>query len=161
MESPSVRPCPECGTNNRTRARSCRQCGAPLNSDWLEKPRLREKILRRTDFIAAARANQRATRRLIMLLLVVLAVLGYLLGWSLQGMTGHLPFEQGRVLFISGWGVLAALALIVIGATWSWVSFRAGDRIVLRMTGANPVTVDEEPRLHNVIEEMAIAAGIR
>jgi heat shock protein HtpX len=162
MESPTDKPCPECGTANRAHAVTCRQCGAPLVSNWEDKPRLRNKILRRTDFMAAARANQRATRRLVVLLLVVLAVLGYLLGWSLQTLTGYGPAaEQQGIWFISRWGGLSALVLIGIGAVWSWISFRAGDRIILRMTGANPVTVDEEPQLHNVVEEMAIAAGIR
>jgi heat shock protein HtpX len=161
MDSPTARPCPECGTANRLQARTCRQCGAPLISDWQEKPRLRNKILRRTDFIAAARANQRATRRLVLLLLLILAVLGYLLGWSMQAMTGIIPQESPGAWFASRWGAWTALVLFFIGALWSWISFRAGDRIILRMTGANAVTVDEEPQLHNVVEEMAIAAGIR
>ena len=161
MESPTVRPCPECGTANRAHARTCRQCGAPLISDWQDRPRLRNKILLRTDFTAAARANQRATRRLVLLLLMMLVVLGYLLGWSLQAMTGSVPLDHQGIWFASRWGGWTALVLFFIGAIWSWISFRAGDRIVLRMTGANPVTVEAEPQLHNVVEEMAIAAGIR
>jgi heat shock protein HtpX len=161
MESPAARSCPECGTANRPQARTCRQCGAPLISDWQDRPGLRNKILLRTDFMAAARANQRATRRLVLLLLLVLAVLGYLLGWSMQAMTGSFPLEHQGIWFASRWGVWLAFVLFLIGALWSWISFRAGDRIVLRMTGANPVTAEAEPQLHNVVEEMAIAAGIR
>jgi heat shock protein HtpX len=88
-------------------------------------------------------------------------VLGYLLGWSLQAMTGNIPVEKETIWFASRWGGWTALVLCFIGAVWSWISFRAGDRIILRMTGADPVSVDEEPQLHNVVEEMAIAAGIR
>ncbi len=161
MESPAAKPCPECGTVNRPRASACRQCGAPLVSDWQDKPGLRNKVLLRTDFMAAARANQRATRQLVLLLLLVLAVLGYLLGWSMQAMTGTIPLAHQGIWFASRWGAWTALVLFFIGAVWSWISFRAGDRIILRMVGANPVTVDEEPQLHNVVEEMAIAAGIR
>jgi heat shock protein HtpX len=161
MESPVTKPCPECGTANRAHARTCRQCGAPLVGDWQDRPALRKKILRRTDFMAASRANQRATRRLVLMLLLILAVLGYLLGWSMQALTGHVPSDQQGFWFASRWGVSTAIVLISIGALWSWVSFRAGDRIILRMTGATPVTVEEEPQLHNVVEEMAIAAGIR
>jgi heat shock protein HtpX len=156
MGSPVAKPCPECGTVNRTRASTCRQCGAPLVSNWQDKPGLRNKVLLRTDFMAAARANQRATRRLVLLLLLVLVVLGYLLGWSMQSMTGL----HQDIWFASVWGAWTALVLFFIGAVWSWISFRAGDRIILRMTGSRPVTVDEEPQLHNVVEEMAIAAGI-
>ena len=161
MESPATRVCPECGSANRLNARACRQCGAPLTGDWREKPGLRKKVLLRTDFVAAARANQRATRRLVLVLLLILVVLGYLLGWSLQTLTGYLPPESRTVWVISRWGVWTALVLFFIGTLWSWISMRAGDRVVLRMTGSDPVSVDEEPQLHNVVEEMAIAAGIR
>jgi len=161
MESSPTKPCPECGAANRPHARICRQCGAPLISDWQEMPLLRNKVLRRTDFMAAARANQRATRRLVLVLLLVLVVLGYLLGWSLQAMTGDIPVKNETIWFASEWGGWTALVLCFIGAVWSWISFHAGDRIILRMTGADAVTVDEEPQLHNVVEEMAIAAGIR
>ena len=153
--------CPECGTANRPHARTCRQCGAPLVKDWQERPRLANKVLRRTDFMAAARANQRATRRLILLLLSILVVLGYLLGWTTQALAGVYPTDATSIWFPSRWGFTAAAVLFVAGALWSWISFRQGDRIVLRMTGAQPVTADEEPQLHNVVEEMAIAAGIR
>ena len=153
--------CPECGTANRAHARTCRQCGAPLVSNWQDRPRLAKKVLRRTDFMAAARANQQATRRLILVLLSILVVLGYLLGWSMQALAGVYPADADTIWFPSRWGFNAALVLFVAGSLWSWISFRQGDRIVLRMTGAQPVTVDEEPQLHNVVEEMAIAAGIR
>jgi heat shock protein HtpX len=153
--------CPECGALNRPHARSCRQCGTPLAADWQQSRHLRNKILRRTDFIAAARANQTATRRLVMILLLILGVLGYLIGWSLQLAGGNLPPGTETVWFVSRWGMLAALVLFTIGSLWSWIAFRQGDRIVLRVTGAHPVTSDEEPVLHNVVQEMALAAGIR
>jgi heat shock protein HtpX len=122
---------------------------------------MRNKVLRRTDFMAAARANQTATRRLITLLLLILAILGYLVGWSLQLLIENLPDNLESSWFLSSWGVWGALGLFVFGATWSWVAFSQGDRIVLRLTGAQEVSVDDEPVLHNVVEEMAIAAGIR
>ena len=153
--------CPECGTANRAHARSCRQCGAPLVSNWQERPRLANKVLRRTDFMAAALANQKATRRLILVLLSILVILGYLAGWSMQALAGSYPVDAETVWFPSRWGFTAALVLFLAGSLWSWISFKQGDRIVLRMTGAQAVTVDEEPQLHNVVEEMAIAAGIR
>src|SRR5206468_5899721 len=39
-------------------------------------------------------------------------------------------------------------------------SYFAGDRIVLASTGAREVTAEQEPRLHNIVEGIAIAAGI-
>jgi heat shock protein HtpX len=121
---------------------------------------MRNKVLRRTDFMAAARANRRSTRRLVAALLFILCVLGYLIGWSMQLGAQGLPEPAHTIWFFSGWGMLCALGLFSIGAIWSWIAFRSGDRIVLRLTGANEVTPDDEPVLHNVVEEMAIAAGI-
>jgi heat shock protein HtpX len=132
----------------------------PFATDWQTHRLLRNKVLRRTDFLAAARANQRATLRLVGALLLILGVLGYLLGWSLQLTVHGLPEDTLSVWFVSRWGVWCSLVLFGIGALWSGIAFRSGDRIVLRLTGAREVTADEEPVLHNVVEEMAIAAGI-
>lgn len=152
--------CPECNAANRPHASTCTQCGAPLDVHWQDSRRLRNKVLRRTDFMAAARANQKATRRLVAFLLLILGVLGYLLGWSMQLFTADLQQQQGSVWFLSRWGVWCALALFTVGAGWSWIAFRSGDKIILRLTGAQRVTAAAEPVLHNVVEEMAIAAGI-
>ena len=152
--------CPECNAANRPHARFCTQCGALLKKNGQDSPRIRHKLLRRTDFMAAARANQTATRRLITLLMMILAILGYLLGWSLQLLMGVLPDNLQSIWFLSHWGVWGALGLFVFGAVWSWVAFSQGDRIVLRLTGAREVSADDEPVFHNVVEEMAIAAGI-
>ena len=121
---------------------------------------MRNKVLRRTDFMAAARANQRATQRLVTMLLVILTLLGYLIGWGLQIGMGHYPPDVQSALFVSRWGINGALGLLIISSLWVWIAFRSGDRIVLRLTGATEVTADEEPVLHNVVEEMAIAAGV-
>ena len=160
MPHSSPNHCPECNAVNGAHARACIQCGAPLVKDWQDSRRLRNKILRRTDFMAAARANQRATRRLVAFLLLTLGVLGYLLGWSLQLFAADFSEQLTSVWFLSHWGVWCALGLFTFGTGWSWVAFRSGDRIVLRLTGAQRVTSAEEPVLHNVVEEMAIAAGI-
>lgn len=160
MKAAHNRYCPECKAVNGPHAKTCTQCGAPLVSDWQDHRRLRNKVLRRTDFMAAARANQRATRRLVISLLLILGVLGYLLGWSLQLFTADFSEPPTSVWFPSSWGIWCALGLFGFGAVWSWIAFRSGDRIVLRLTGAQRVTAADEPVLHNVVEEMAIAAGI-
>lgn len=160
MSSTLDSPCPECGARNRPAARACTQCGAPLAADWQQHRRLRNKVLRRTDFLAAARANRRATRNLVISLLLVLAVLGYLIGWSLQLFAGDIPPGVESPWFFSRWGAWWALALLLVGTVWTWIAFSRGDRIVLRLTGARAVTPEEEPQLHNVVEEMSIAAGI-
>src|SRR5439155_11443203 len=48
----------------------------------------------------------------------------------------------------------------VIAITMTWLSYRHGDRVVLAVSRAREVTHDQEPRLHNIIEGLCIAAGI-
>ncbi len=160
MPSSHSKQCPECGAANRLHARSCRQCGTPLVANWQDSRRLSNKVLRRTDFMAAARANQKATRWLVTILLLILGVLGYLIGWSMQLLSFDIAGGLDTVWFVSRWGVWGALGLFSIGSIWCWIALRQGDRIVLRLTGARAVSPAEEPQLHNVVEEMAIAAGI-
>jgi heat shock protein HtpX len=57
-------------------------------------------------------------------------------------------------------GLVAALVAIGVAVAGAILSYRAGDRIVLRISGARPLRADEQPVLHNVVNEMAIAANI-
>lgn len=54
---------------------------------------------------------------------------------------------------------VAVVALVgaVLMATWSW--FRGADAI-LRMSGATRLAKADDPPLYNVVEEMAVAAGV-
>jgi heat shock protein HtpX len=152
--------CPECGADNSPGAAVCRLCRALLRPDVTPKRRLQRKILHRTDFVGAARENERRTRRLIALLLSTTATLGYLLGWNLQLLADAAPSPGHAVWFLSGWGIAAAAALLSVGAGWAAIAIRVGDRVVLALTGAKEVSPDEQPQLHNVVEEMAVAAGL-
>src|SRR5262249_54776754 len=51
-------------------------------------------------------------------------------------------------------------ALVSIGLVASAVTFAFGGRLTLGLADAREVTADQEPALHNVVEEMAIAAGL-
>lgn len=77
----------------------------------------------------------------------------------------------GCVLLLEGLGAVFALA----AGTPYWVglpiataiatfllllSFYGGDRIVLTVSRARPLTHEDNPRLFNVVEEMSIAAGL-
>ena len=152
--------CPDCGAVNRAHARTCRLCGTPLSAAAAAKPRVQRKLLRRTDFIAASRANIKATNRLILILLLIGAVLGYLIGWNIEIWGSQQALQQPTVWFVSAWGVIGAVILVAVGAVWSVVTLQAGDKIVLSIVDAHPVSREQEPQLHNVVEEMAIAAGI-
>lgn len=152
--------CPECRTSNRPAAKTCRMCGALLKPEARDEPRIQRKVLRRTDFVAAMHANQRHTRSLIVILTATGTLLGYLIGWALQAGSGNVPPGTASPWFFSAWGLTGAMMLLAASVVWTAVAFRSGDRIIMRMTGAHEVTVDEEPQLHHVVEEMALASGL-
>jgi heat shock protein HtpX len=88
-------------------------------------------------------ANKRKTVLLVLGALLLFGVVGYVIG--------VFYLETGWVGLAIALGIAAAMA---IG------SYRYGDRLVLASTRARPVTPDEEPRLHNIVEGLAIAAGL-
>ncbi|MDY0873500.1 M48 family metallopeptidase [Dongia rigui] len=111
-----------------------------------------------TDFLAAQSENRRNTWLLIVGLILLGGILGYLIGWALEAWSGDAGFET--FVTVSPLGVLGAAVLAGIGIVSSGVTLFAGDRVVTVMAGAKEVTADQEPMLHNVVEEMSIAAGL-
>ena len=87
-------------------------------------------------------ANKRKTAILFVLAVLLLGGVGYALG---------LLTDSGPV------GLVLA---VVIAVALSVGSFLYGDRIVLASTRAKAVSKEEAPRLHNIVEGLAIAAGI-
>jgi len=161
MPEHSTISCPECGATNQRNSTTCRLCGNLLKTERANKKRIRKKLLRRTDFIAASRANQSATRKLVLLLLGIAIMLGYLIGWSAQLSAGIFPENtQDPLLFVSTWGIIGAVILLAISLVWTAIAFKRGDRIVMKMTGARLAGYDSEKQLHNIVEEMALAAGV-
>jgi heat shock protein HtpX len=158
-DSASALSCPDCGASNRPQAGRCQLCGSllPARSGLAGRG---SKVLRRTDFVGAARANQARTNLLIWLLLLVSTGFGYLLGWNLELLSQPPLTPSDPIWLFSSWGILAALALLLLGIGWSALALRVGDKVVLRLTGAQPVSDDTELQLHNVVEEMAVAAGL-
>ena len=88
-------------------------------------------------------ANKRKTFLLIFGAIILLGVVGYVIGWWL--------------LRSGPYGLVGAVALAVV---LSFTSYFAGDRIVLASTRAKQVSPQEQPRLHNIVEGLSIAAGI-
>jgi heat shock protein HtpX len=87
-------------------------------------------------------ANKRKTVLLIFGAIVLLGAVGYVLGlWYGNGI----------------YGLVGAVALAVV---LSLGSFFGGDRLVLASTRAREVSPQDQPRLHNVVEGLSIAAGI-
>ncbi len=112
-----------------------------------------------TDFLAAQRANRRNTIWLILVLLALGGGFGYLIGAVIDAYSTQPGFNFDPFA-VSAVGLLGAAIFIGIGLGASAVTFMAGDKVIVGLTGAHEVTAEEEPVLHNVVEEMAIASGV-
>jgi heat shock protein HtpX len=88
-------------------------------------------------------ANKRKTFLLIVLAIAFTGAIGWFIG--------YLWFRGGAV------GLVFAVVLALI---LSLSSYFYGDKMVLASTRAKKVTPEQEPRLHNVVEGMAIASGV-
>ncbi len=85
--------------------------------------------------------NIRKTWLLMVGFLVLVIAIGYGISWYLGS-----PI----ILYVA-----VAFALIMnVGSYWF------SDKIVLRMTGAKPVTLEENRELYNIVENLAITAGL-
>jgi heat shock protein HtpX len=90
-------------------------------------------------------ANKRKTVLLIFGAIVLLGAVGYVLGFWYGG---------------SGSGVYGLVGAVALAVVLSLGSFFGGDRLVLASTRAREATPQEQPRLHNIVEGLSIAAGI-
>lgn len=68
-----------------------------------------------------------------------------------------LGYVFGQLMRIGYGGVVLAL---IIAIAMSWTGYYHSDKIVLAMSRARPVEKEEHPYLYNVIEGLAIAAGV-
>jgi len=79
---------------------------------------------------------------LILVVLVLAGGIGYLFGYL---------FQAGPA------GLVLALGIAAVG---SWSSYMYGDRLVLRVSRAQPAAREQYPKLHNIVEGLCIAAGM-
>jgi heat shock protein HtpX len=91
-------------------------------------------------------ANKRNSVLLALVVIVLLGLLGLFVGWAL---TGDPAFALPSMALALGVGVAAAL-----------LSYYKGDALVLTTSGAREVTPQEMPQLVNVVQELAVAAGV-
>jgi len=92
------------------------------------------------------RHNRRASWLLMVVVVGLLAALGYVIGLAWTGSSS------------GGLGLLGLFGVAAI--VWSLVGYYAGDRMALAVSGARQITHADEPQLWNVVEEMTIAAGL-
>ena len=107
-----------------------------------------------TDFVAAQRVNRRNTLLLLIVLTAIAALVGYVIGWLLEGEASD------TVPLWSKAGLFAAALMAVVSVGWSMISLAFGDKLVLTMANAKQIDKADAPQLYNVVEEMAIAAGV-
>src|SRR3712207_3936636 len=90
--------------------------------------------------------NRRKSLLLIAAFLAFVAVFGYVIGWAWIGDPAGALFGLGLAFVV---GTISGIA-----------TYHAGDRMVLAASRAREITHDDAPILFNVVEEMAIAAGL-
>lgn len=90
----------------------------------------------------------RANRRRAVVLLVIFVALFIALGYALGLLFIHNPIA----------GVILAL---VVWLFMVWVSWSSGDSMILAASGAHRIQKADHPTLYDVVEEMAIAAGLK
>src|SRR5919202_1196713 len=90
--------------------------------------------------------NRRNSLLLIAVFLAFITVFGYIIGWAWIG-------DPVGAIF----GLVLAF---VVGVISGLATYFGGDRMVLAASRAREVTHDDAPVLFNVVEEMAIAAGL-
>ena len=103
-------------------------------------------------FETLARSNKRKSLALLAGLTLLLGIVcaGFSLSFG-SAITPALMMDSLRVGFIFG---------IVAGIIGAFISYFLGAGIILTITGATLVSKGEDPELINIVEEMALAAGI-
>jgi len=61
---------------------------------------------------------------------------------------------------LTGWGTEGLIIAVVIAVAMTFGSYYASDKIVLAISRARPVKKEDFPYLYNVVEGLAIAAGL-
>jgi heat shock protein HtpX len=107
-----------------------------------------------TDFVSAQKVNRRNTLVLLAALTALAALVGYVIGWLLESEA------SSAVPAFSQAGVAAAGLMAAVSVGWSGLSLAFGDKMVLAMANAKEIDKADAPQLYNVVEEMAIAAGV-
>ena len=101
-------------------------------------------------FYSEEAANRRNSFLLALVVIAVLGVFGFVIGYAIGYANGDpMVWGIGAVAIAVAFGVLSALG-----------SYYRGDQLVLASSHAQEVTADKAPQLFNVVNEMAVAAGV-
>jgi heat shock protein HtpX len=90
--------------------------------------------------------NKRASWALMAIMVVILALIGYVIGRAWLGTSA------------GALGLLGVFGIVTI--VWSLIGYFSGDKMVLAVSGARQIGHDDNPMLWNVVDEMRVAAGL-
>jgi heat shock protein HtpX len=130
-----------------------------------------QPFLVNTDFQKAIRKNKRNCCYLLLALYLILIILGYLIGAYLEiyfsdynnyNSQFDASLDNNIVFNLSRTGLTAAFIALCIGIVWSGIAVLSGSRLLLFSAGATKIEPDDKDynMLRNVIQEMALAAGL-
>lgn len=86
--------------------------------------------------------NKRKTFLFLIIFSIILFLIGYVIAYLLE------------------WGITGIVLIAVILIIYNLITYYNSDKIALMSVGARPAKEDEFQVLHNVVEEVSIAAGI-
>jgi len=86
--------------------------------------------------------NKRKTFLFLIIFSIILFLIGYVIAYLLE------------------WGITRIILIAVILIIYNLITYYNSDKIALMSVGARPAKEDEFQVLHNVVEEVSIAAGI-
>ncbi len=101
------------------------------------------------------RSNKRKSAILMIGMSMLLVVIGGVFAAAIVAYGGAADFETLIPSIIIG----ALAAAVVAGIASAW-SFYGGSSAILAISGAKEIPREADPQLHNVVEELAIAAGM-
>lgn len=103
--------------------------------------------------------NRRNTLWLVLGMSLLAVAVVEIIALVTMAYAGAGPGQGGSPFSIPGLIIagLAALAVVFIAGTWSYFN---GASTILRISGARPIEKKDDPQLFNVVEELAIAAGL-
>jgi heat shock protein HtpX len=109
-----------------------------------------------TTFRDLIAANKRNSALLVLLFILIVAVVAMVLTLAAiflfdPHLAANIHWQNSLMV-----GGIAAIVAFLI----SVMAYYSGDDMVLGVSGARPITHDQDPELFNVVEEMAIAAGV-
>jgi len=91
-------------------------------------------------------ANKRNSVVLVVCFILFICVLGGFLGWAIWG--------DPRA------GIPSIAVALVVSVITALIGYYGGPQAVLAMSRARPVAKQEDPQLHNVVEELSLASGL-